>query len=275
MLKIKEKKEKISAYLKENIREISPLEKDVLTFLEYTARTLFRLFDIHISLDEKMDRLEISSTTYCNLRRQMQRRYFDGYERNTFLPIDIIPEKGQMGKERGNTIYTGCERMFPCDEFVKKHVRNRECRVCKIVKHHLQLDGTWTEQRRERDFCRKIEHSVNEYEYEEHDKLLRSLRFRNTDGTSVTKTEIHTALNQCSIIYRNGHGYNLHSDNDDELNDSEDVKIGEIEEHNLGTRRKRKSFGKFMRKHEENQKTHIPRNSRINRKHMKRCRSSE
>lgn len=221
-----------------------------------------------------MDRLEISSTTYCNLRRQMQRRYFDGYERKTFLPFDIIPEKG---KGRGNTICTGCERMFPYDEFVKKHVRDREqkCRVCKIVKHRLQLDGTWTEQRRERDCCRKIEHSVNEYEYEEHDKLLRSLRFRTTDCTSVTKTEIHTALNQCSTINRNGHGYNLHSDNDDELNDSECVNIGEIEEHKFGTRRKRKSFGKFMRKHEENQKTHVPRNSRRKRKNMNRCRSSE
>ncbi|XP_052082075.1 uncharacterized protein LOC127719809 [Mytilus californianus] len=135
--------------LQKNLLEERPLSDTLLKYAAYDVKCLFPLYDTLKPDEEEMNRLRIASEIYCNTKRSMVMRRFNQYERNPYLPIDIIPDKGQTSFTKGNTKCTGCQRLFPYDEFSKNQLRKGDqlCRVCKMVKSHTDRQCPYLEPR--------------------------------------------------------------------------------------------------------------------------------
>ncbi|CAG2246093.1 EGL [Mytilus edulis] len=135
--------------IQKNLWEERPLSDTLLKYAAYDVKCLFPLYDSLKPDEEQMKRLRIASEIYCNTKRSMVMRRFNQYERNPYLPIDIIPDKGQTSFSKGNTKCTGCQRLFPRDEFSKNQLRKGDqlCRVCKMVKSHSDRQCPYIEPR--------------------------------------------------------------------------------------------------------------------------------
>lgn len=120
------------------IWEERPIPHDLLVYAAYDVKTLFALYDTLEPDEDDMNRLRLASGEYCKTKRSMVMRRYNEYERNPYLPINIIPPKGSAFIPPGNTKCTGCLRLFPYDEFTKTQLRKRIqlCRVCKLIKSH-------------------------------------------------------------------------------------------------------------------------------------------
>ena len=81
-------------------------------------------------------RLRVASEKYVDLYRGKTERSFDDYETNSYLPLDIIPDKGTLDFPAANTECTRCHRRFPREEFSITQLGKGEqkCRVCKEIK---------------------------------------------------------------------------------------------------------------------------------------------
>ncbi|CAC5423187.1 EXD1 [Mytilus coruscus] len=148
ILRIKQNVERKIKFQK-NLWEERPLSDTLLKYAAYDVKCLFPLYDTLKPDGEQMNRLRIASEVYCNTKRSMVMRRFNQYERNPYLPIDVIPEKGQTSFTKGNTKCTGCQRLFPRDEFSKNQLRKGDqlCRVCKMVKGHSDRQCPYLEPR--------------------------------------------------------------------------------------------------------------------------------
>ncbi|CAC5423185.1 EXD1 [Mytilus coruscus] len=135
--------------LQKNLWKERPLSDTLLKYAASDVKCLFPLYDTLKPDEEEMNRLRIASEIYCNSKRSMVMRRFNQYERNPYLPIDIIPDKGQTSFTKGNTKCTGCQRLFPSDEFSKNQLRKGDqlCRVCKMVKSHTDRQCPYLEPR--------------------------------------------------------------------------------------------------------------------------------
>ncbi|XP_076085337.1 uncharacterized protein LOC143056137 [Mytilus galloprovincialis] len=148
ILRIKQNVERKIKFQK-NLWEERPLSDTLLKYAAYDVKCLSPLYDSLKPDEEQMRRLRIASEIYCNTKRSMVMRRFNQYERNPYLPIDVIPEKGQTSFTKGNTKCTGCQRLFPRDEFSKNQLSNGDqlCRVCKMVKSHSDRQCPYIEPR--------------------------------------------------------------------------------------------------------------------------------
>ena len=98
---------------------------------------MFKLYEKMKDVKEREEaRLRVASERYADLYRQKSVRFFDDYEMNALLPLDIIPEKGKLYFPHANTECVECLRRFPREEFSNTQLRNGEpkCRVCKEIK---------------------------------------------------------------------------------------------------------------------------------------------
>lgn len=98
---------------------------------------------------EEKVRLRVASERYIDFHRSREHRSFDDYEMNSFLPLDIIPEKGSVNFPLADTTCTCCHRQFPREEFRANQMRKNEqkCRVCKEIKRRKDKERL----RRERE----------------------------------------------------------------------------------------------------------------------------
>ena len=81
-------------------------------------------------------RLRVASERYADYYRSRTTRSYDDYERNAYLPLDIIPDKGTLDFAPATTACTLCHRLFPQEEFSEVQLRDGEqkCRVCMEIK---------------------------------------------------------------------------------------------------------------------------------------------
>ena len=127
-----------------------PLLPHELDYAATDVLSLFKLFEKLQPDSEEMRRLEIASGIYVDLKRSMVYRTYDEYDGHCYLPIDVIPPKGQTVFESGylRSMCTTCKRSFPRDEFSKNQLKKRiqKCRTCKRVKEGIERQKNMDEQ---------------------------------------------------------------------------------------------------------------------------------
>uniref|UniRef100_A0A6P8J2G2 PiRNA biogenesis protein EXD1-like n=1 Tax=Actinia tenebrosa TaxID=6105 RepID=A0A6P8J2G2_ACTTE len=119
-----------------------PLPGTLLRYCAVDTLEMFKLYEkLKSAKDKELPRLRIASERYANMLRSKAERRFDGFEKNAYLPLDIIPEKGTLDFPHATTQCTKCQRLFPDEEFSKIQLRNGEqkCRVCKEIKRYADL----------------------------------------------------------------------------------------------------------------------------------------
>ncbi|XP_046853840.1 piRNA biogenesis protein EXD1-like, partial [Xenia sp. Carnegie-2017] len=112
-----------------------PLPKMLIQYCVVDTVGMFKIYEAlrqMLSIPEK-SRLKVASDKYVDYYRGKKHRTYDGYERNAFLPLDIIPEKGTTSFPLAETACILCNRKFPNAEFSRS---DRKCRVCKEVTRH-------------------------------------------------------------------------------------------------------------------------------------------
>ena len=161
MVKIKE--EGMKVFKKDNdAREVwkkRPLSEQLLQYCVVDAMGMFKLFEKFKDVESRENlRLRIASERYVDLYRGLAERLYDGYETNNFLPLDIIPDKGNLNFSLPNTECTRCHRKFPREEFSFTQLKNGEqkCRVCKEVKRlddvAVNRYNNWMRNQEEEDY---------------------------------------------------------------------------------------------------------------------------
>ena len=114
-----------------------PLTDDLIHYCTVDTMAMFRLYNKMKDVNGgEQARLRVASRKYADLYRGKTARFFNYYETNPFLPLDIIPEKGTLDFPAANTECMGCHRRFPREEFSITQLRNGEqkCRVCKEIR---------------------------------------------------------------------------------------------------------------------------------------------
>ena len=136
LIKIKDKGKRLLEKDKE-LWTKRPLTDDLIQYCVVDTMAMFRLYNKMKDVNGgEQARLRVASDKYVDLYRGKTERSFDGYEKNAYLPLDIIPEKGTLDFPAANTVCTCCDRWFPHEEFSLTQLRNGEqkCRVCKEIK---------------------------------------------------------------------------------------------------------------------------------------------
>ena len=114
-----------------------PLTDELIQYCVVDTMVMFRLYNKMKDVDGgEQARLRVASDMYVDLYRGKTERSFDEYEKNAYLPLDIIPDKGTLDFPAASTVCTCCHRQFPHEEFSKTQLRKGEqkCRVCKEIK---------------------------------------------------------------------------------------------------------------------------------------------
>ncbi|WAR24145.1 EXD1-like protein [Mya arenaria] len=121
-----------------------PLTAKQISYAQIDVYLLDWLFDNFKPSDEELARLKIASRIYLNLKRFIPCRKYNEYENNTYLPVDVIPDKGSSSFPKGYVSCTECYRQFPEDEFSIRQVKkkNQMCRTCKKVKNDKSVQLT-------------------------------------------------------------------------------------------------------------------------------------
>ncbi|XP_013381440.1 piRNA biogenesis protein EXD1 [Lingula anatina] len=117
---------------------IRPIPKNMIKYACVDVCTLFVLYDKMKMGDEDMRRLKVASARYVDLKRSLIARRYDIYERNGYLPLNIIPPKESVGLgtswylSNGGPECMGCKRRFPREAFIDTDLRKgtQKCRVC-------------------------------------------------------------------------------------------------------------------------------------------------
>ena len=136
LIKIKDKGKRLLEKDKE-LWTKRPLTDDLIQYCVVDTMAMFRLYNKMKDVNGgEQARLRVASDKYVDLYRGKTERSFDGYEKNAYLPLDIIPDKGTLDFPAANTVCTCCDRWFPHEEFSLTQLRNGEqkCRVCKEIK---------------------------------------------------------------------------------------------------------------------------------------------
>ena len=138
-----------------------PLTDDLIQYCIVDTMAMFRLYNKMKDVNAgEQARLRVASEKYVDLYWGKTIRYFDDYEMNAYLPLDIIPEKGTLHFPYANTGCTRCHRRFPREEFSATQLRKGEekCRVCKEIKRvedvQLHREQQWEQRQAEREeYC--------------------------------------------------------------------------------------------------------------------------
>ena len=127
-----------------------PLLPHELDYAVTDVLSLFKLFEKLQPDSEEKKQLEIASGIYVDLKRSKVDRTFDEYDGHCYIPIDVIPPKGQTVFKSGysRTMCTTCKRSFPRDEFSNIQLRKQiqKCRTCKRVKQDVDRQKNIEEQ---------------------------------------------------------------------------------------------------------------------------------
>ena len=113
-----------------------PLSDELIQYCIVDTMAMFRLYDKMKNVNGgERERLRVASERYADMYRRLTRRSYKKYEKNAYLPLDIIPDKGTLDFAPANTACTRCHRLFPQEEFSVTQLRNGEqkCRVCKCI----------------------------------------------------------------------------------------------------------------------------------------------
>lgn len=116
-----------------------PFTESMIKHCCVDAHGLFRLNE-NLSRNGKYhERLCVASARYADRYRFLEKRTYDDFERNEYLPLDIIPNEGVISFPSGNTPCVACHRYFPREEFSFTQLGKgvQKCRVCKKVKEWL------------------------------------------------------------------------------------------------------------------------------------------
>ena len=128
-----------------NIWAKRPISKALLEYAAIDTRVTFLLFDhfkkrMPLSRSVNEERLRVASERFVNYFRDLPTRTYDGYEKNGFLPLHIIPNvvMGRLDTSVpfGNTKCVGCKKSFSRSEFSRNQLRmgTQKCEVCKEIK---------------------------------------------------------------------------------------------------------------------------------------------
>ena len=119
-----------------------PLSDDLLHYATVDTVSMFPLYNKLKSgamNEDEQARLRVASERYLDFLRGKCERTYDRYEKNAYLPIDVIPAKGglEVARLTSDSACTRCKRKFPHDEFTGGHLREGEkiCRVCKKIEY--------------------------------------------------------------------------------------------------------------------------------------------
>ena len=111
-----------------------PLQDRLLEYCAVDTMGMFKLYDRMKDVKRREEaRLRVASERYVDYCRGRAQRYYDTYEKNAYLPLDIIPDKGTLYFSPADTACTSCHRLFPRDEFNTMQ-GEQKCRVCKEIK---------------------------------------------------------------------------------------------------------------------------------------------
>ena len=114
-----------------------PLQDRLLEYCAVDTMGMFKLYDKMKDVNGGEEaRLRVASERYVDYYRGRAERSYDTYERNAYLPLDIIPDKGTLEFAPATTPCSRCHRKFPQDEFIGMQLSKGEqaCRVCKEIK---------------------------------------------------------------------------------------------------------------------------------------------
>ena len=129
----------------DNIWAIRPINKMLLEYAAVDTRVTFLLLDhfkkrMPLSKSVNEERLRVASKRFVKYFRDLPTRTYDEYEKNAFLPLNIIPNvmRGRLDTSvpYGNTKCGGCKKSFRRSEFSKTQLRmgTQKCKVCKEIK---------------------------------------------------------------------------------------------------------------------------------------------
>ncbi|XP_068752826.1 piRNA biogenesis protein EXD1-like [Montipora capricornis] len=121
----------------EEVWKKRPLSEELIQYCVVDTKGMFKLYEKLKDADGgDKARLRVASERYVDFYRARDKRSYDDYETNCFLPLDIIPEKGTLFFPWADTECTRCHRKFPREEFSFTQLRKREqkCRICKEIK---------------------------------------------------------------------------------------------------------------------------------------------
>ena len=122
-----------------------PIAKTLLEYAAVETRVIFLLFNhfkqrLPLSDPLNRERLEISSERFAKYFRELPTRTYDEYEKNGFLPLNVIPNvvcgRVDTTKPRADTRCFGCKKFFPRREFPRHQLQlgTQKCKVCKEVR---------------------------------------------------------------------------------------------------------------------------------------------
>ncbi|XP_013401995.1 piRNA biogenesis protein EXD1-like [Lingula anatina] len=124
---------------------VRPIPSDMINYACVDVSTLFILYEKMKMGDLDMRRLKVASTCYVSLKRSIKNRRYDNFEKNGYLPLNVIPEKGYVNfspyQSSEGPECVGCQRCFPREAFTKTQLRNGEqkCKVCRKVKYNIDV----------------------------------------------------------------------------------------------------------------------------------------
>ena len=125
--------------------QMRPLSDTLLEYCMVDTMGMFKLYDkLKRTYTKQQARLRVASKRYADMLRSRPERLYDEFEKNAFLPLDIIPDDlGFPEFDLADTVCTGCRRLFRRQEFNAMELNKEEqkCRVCKQVTR--RADGRW------------------------------------------------------------------------------------------------------------------------------------
>ena len=139
--------------VKKDIWDHRPLEDTLLQYASADVLSLLQLFEKFKSEinGNVMTRLKTASATYTGFYREKFSRTLDEYERNAYLPMEVIPKRDQ--EEDSVLVVTdldflgtrqcyGCKRVFPASFFSCTQRKNliRYCPICKKIKWNMDVE---------------------------------------------------------------------------------------------------------------------------------------
>ena len=111
-----------------------PLSERLIEYCSVDTVGMFRLFEkMKYVYAREQDRLRVASERYADMIRGKTERYYDEYEKNAYLPLGIIPDRGNLDFVPGSASCTGCHRLFPRGDF-SNFRGEQKCKVCQEIK---------------------------------------------------------------------------------------------------------------------------------------------
>lgn len=148
-----------------------PIAASLLEYAAIDTQVLFMLYDyfnkrLPLSVSRNEERLRVSSERFVRYFREKPSRSNDMFERNSFLPLNIIPDliggRLNLSVPNGDTQCVGCRKYFPRHDLNSFQLSGgtQKCRVCKEIEGEESRYLTRKQNRQQRNTF-----SRSHYEY--------------------------------------------------------------------------------------------------------------